>query len=371
MKLIKATSEDNHRLSEYLKHTLFPMSVDLCLHRDNDFFAPYRLQSDDFSTYYLVDDHGNPQGMATLIFKQGWVGGKGPQTIGYLTDLRVSSQKKVALQWYQQFSSTLKVVCEERNCQSIFSVVPRHHLRAYNAFISPRPNKRQFPRYYLVRHLQFIVVHGVVPFAPAPLKGITLRSAIQGDRNALVDYMAGHRVNRPITFASTKNDVGDLIQRWKNLSIEDFIVAFDAKGDIVGCTAPWRPSDIQKYYVRAYSSKAKTLRTVFNFFSYLGVTHSLPPSGSFFNPVYLTHLCANNSDIFYSLVYYVFKRISKIEFLAYYHFQGYLTTLPPHFLIYSSIPCGLYCVVPWDIQVPDFVRPRPFEAPPDFEAAFF
>ena len=369
MELIKATPEDSNKLNQYFKSTFFPGSIDIYVHRQKDFFAPYRLQSDDFSTYYLADKKGNPQAVATLIFKKGWIEGE-PQTIGYATDLRISRHREAALYWSQYFLPIIKEEKEKRNCPSIFSVVPQKHRQTYNAFIRPRYNKRQLPRYYLFRKLRIVTLHGLFPFAPKPLNSLVLRSATKEDHPALVSYIAKKKVNKPISFVHSDSDVTKTIQRWKNLNLDDFILALDATGAIVGCTAPWRFTDVQEFYVRAYSPKGRTIQTILNSLSYLGVTHPLPRVGQVLNSVYLTHLLADNSDIFYSLLHHVFKKTSKSEFLIYYDFEGHLITLPPRPFISSSISCGLYCVIPPDEAVPELLKPRPFRAPPDFEAAF-
>lgn len=369
MQLIKATSEDSDKLNQYFKDMVFPGPIDLYVHRQRDFFAPYRLQSDDFSTYYLSDKQGKPQAVATMIFKKGWIEGR-PQTIGYATDLRVSRHREAILQWSQHFLPIAKEEKEKRDCQFIFSVVPQDHRQAYNAFIRPRHHKRQLPRYYLFRQFKIVTLHGLFPFAPKPLKSLVLRPAVENDRQDLMNYIADKKANKPISFAQSSSDVTKLIHRWKGLDIEDFILALDSKDTIVGCTAPWRPIDIQKFYTRAYSAKGRTAQTIFNFLSHFGVTHSLPQAGEAIHPVYLTYLLTDNPDIFYSLLHHIFKKISKFEFLVYYDFAGHLITLPPRPFISSTIPCGLYCILSPDEVVPELLKPRPFRAPPDFEAAF-
>lgn len=369
MELIKATLADSEKLNQYFKTTVFPGIIDINIHRDRDFFAPYRLQSDDFSTYYLADKQGNPQAVATMIFKKGWVEGQ-PQTIGYATDLRVSRRREAIFTWSKHFLPIVEAEKKKRNCRFIFSVVPQDHRQAYNTFIRPRYRRRELPRYYLFRRFKIVTLHGLLPLAPKPLPSLNLRHAVEEDRQPLMEYIANKKAHTPISFAQSAFDVTRLLQLWEGLHIEDFILALDSRDTIVGCTAPWCSSDVQKLYAKAYSTKGRTAQTIFKCLSYLGITHTLPRVGEALNPVYLTHLLVDNPDIFYSLLYYVFKRTSKSKFLIYYDFTGHLTTLPPKPFISMGIPCGLYCVLPHDETVPELLKPRSFRAPPDFEAAF-
>ena len=367
MKLFKATPKDSDKLSEYFKGAVLPGPVHICTHR-KDFFSPYRLQSDDFSTYYLADPKGTPQAVATLIFKKAWVEGE-EQVIGYATDLRVSHDREAILQWAQHFLSIIKLEKEKRNCPSIFSVVPQAHRQTYNAFIRPRYNKKQLPRYYLFRRMGIVTIHGLFPFAPKPLESLVIRWATPEDHLPVTRYIAEKKANKPISFAQSHLDVTRSLEQWEGLDMKDFMIALDSNGEVVGCTAPWRFTN-HTIYAKAYSPKGKTIQTMSNYLSYLGMTHSLPAAGQALEPVFLTHLLADNSDIFYSLLHNTFKQISKTEFLVYYNFEGHLITLPPKPFISSTIPCGLYSIIPSDETVPEILKPRPFRSPPDFEPAF-
>ena len=103
MKFVKATEADNEKLKNYFSEMVLPGPINLRMLRPFDFFAQYKIQSDDFVTFNLVnEDNGEVGALATLIFRQAYIEGK-ETTVAYATDLRVSSSRKAVLQWAQYF----------------------------------------------------------------------------------------------------------------------------------------------------------------------------------------------------------------------------------------------------------------------------
>ena len=56
MQLVRATDDDNEKLLHYFSQTSFPGPVRLRLRRMFHFFNQYRIQSDDYATYLLLND---------------------------------------------------------------------------------------------------------------------------------------------------------------------------------------------------------------------------------------------------------------------------------------------------------------------------
>src|SRR5574340_155085 len=101
MRLVRATAADNDRLCEFFGASHVPGDVDLRLERE-DFFLPYRAQTDDFATYLLVNPEEQIEAMATLLFRPGYLGEE-KQSIGYATDLRVANSRRAIMGWAQHF----------------------------------------------------------------------------------------------------------------------------------------------------------------------------------------------------------------------------------------------------------------------------
>lgn len=369
MRVIKATDEDNERLLHYFAQMPMPGSIEVQLRRMFNFFNQYRIQTDDYATCILENDNGEIDAMASILFRSGRIDGT-DETIGYATDLRVSPTRKAVLNWSQHFLPVIENERDLRQCKYIFSAVPYAQRQAYNAFIRPRNLRRGMPRYHLFRRFELISLHGIWPFHDLPLSGIKVRSANENDFEQLAEYILKMTAHRSLVYYTNIADFKKSLDRWRDLYIENFILAFDVAGNLIGCTAPWSPERVQRSYPLKYDSEAKNFRDLLSVLSFFRLAHPLPKENQELELRHLTHLYADNPDVFYALLYNAFRLCGKKEFLLYPHFEGELLSMPPRSFISSSNPYGLYCILAPTDPIPDFLKPRSLQTPPTFEPAF-
>lgn len=370
MRLVRATAEDSDRVTSYFNSSSLPGVVDLGFQRKGSFFDLYRLQSDDFSTYVLLDDQSQPVAMASLIFRSAKIEGQ-METICFATDLRVSSSRGAVLSWSQHFLPVLEREKERRQCRYVFSMVSQNQKQAQNAFVRPRSMKRKLPRYFLFRRFHAVALHGVWPLRPQPLPTIKIDSCQESDQEALLEYILAKKKIKPLSFSPTATELANSIERWNGLLWKHFLLAKDRSGNILGCVAPWAPSKVQSIQPLRYSTEALTLKEGLHLLSFLGLGKKLPALQKAFEFSYLTHLHAENPDILYSLLDHCYRHTSRNEFLVYTHFDNYWLTTPPRGFIASTIPAGFYCLLSPDQAVPDFLKPTHLHEPPDFELAYW
>jgi hypothetical protein len=347
-----------------------PGSIDVSYVRVGSFFNQYQLQSDDYLTYLLLNDDDQIEAMASLVFRPARVDGQ-TQTIGFAKDLRVSNSRGAILSWSQHFFPVIEEEKAKRNCQYLFSVVGQSQKQAYNAFVRPRSMKRRLPRYYLFRRFQIVSLHGLKPWRDGPLPNIRVRAAQESDRDALYGYIVKKKSLKPLTYTSDLAEVDASLARWKDLKLENFLIAQDKDQNILGCTGVYSPARTQRVMVQGYSSQAMTLKEGLQLLSIVGLGKRLPAVGQYLEMSYLTHLFAENPDIFYGLLFTAFKNTVKNQFLVYTHFDHYWLTLPPRGFLSSTMPAGFYCVLSPDQVVPDFLKPVHLHEPPDFELALW
>lgn len=367
MRIIKAEVSDNDRLCNFFNQTILPGHVDLRLERE-DFFRPYRLQSDDYSTYLLLNPEDQIEAMATLVFRQGYLGGQ-RQVIGYATDLRVSNSRRAILSWAEHFMPILEAEKTSRQCQSVFTVVAQLQRQAYNAFIRPRLTRRTLPRYHLFRNFRMVSVHGIMPWAAKPLSTIFLRQGTESDLEMIASYLAGRHRRGILHFTATTEEFLASFKRWPDLRASDFILAFDFHRRLVGCVAPWNSDSLQKTFAEQYHRRAKVLHDSLQVLALFRLGKRLPKAGRALHFSYLTHFYADNPDIFYSLLHASF-RTSPHQFVVYPHFDGDLPFTPPRNLITASLKAGLYCIQDPNQLSPDFLSWSRRAAAPEFELPF-
>ncbi len=369
MKLVKATDEHNKALIDFYKQYSYAAQTELELVRKNIFFQHYKIQSDQHTTYLLIDKEEQIQGMATLLFRDAWLQGK-KQVIGFATDLRVSKNRAAIISWSKHFLPALEEEKKKHNCTYIFTVVSNKQTQAYNAFIRPRKKNRPLPRYFLYRKFKLISIHGLLPFSDEKLPGVTFRTAEYEDKDKLLEYMHIQKINKPIRFIDSKEDILRDIEALPYFNLQDFVIALDHKKQIVGCVAPWVNPALE-IKIKSYNNAlAMSAKQSLKFLSWIGMTRPLPNVGQTLPLNFMTHFFADNPDIFYSLLRHCYDSSFKRDILVYPHFKGHLPSLPPKGFIHSKAKFGLYCLLSPDEPVPGFLKPSPYKDPPDFEAPF-
>jgi len=367
MRIVRAGEEFNDRSCTFFAGAVLPGHVDLRLERE-DFFRPYRLQSDDYSTYLLLNDQDQIEAMATLVFRNGWLGGE-PQTIGYATDLRVSPSRRAILNWAQHFLPILESEKKKRDCRYVFTMVAQLQRQAYNAFIRPRLTRRNLPRYHLFRKFRMVSVHGVLPWAPRPLKTILFRHGTDSDLEAIAAYLAKRRKRAVLHYSPEPEMVLKQLLRWPGLDARSFILAFDFHRNLVGCVAPWDSDQLQKTFAVDYHRRAKVLYDSLKAAALFGLAKRLPKAGRALHFSYLTHFEADNPDIFYGLLHSAY-RTTNSQFVMYPHFEGDLAFTPPRSMITASIKAGLYCIQEPSELPPEFLTWSRRATPPELELPF-
>jgi hypothetical protein len=209
-----------------------------------------------------------------------------------------------------------------------------------------------------------------VPFSERPLHSIQLKSADTNDVEALCEYWRDRAKLRPLAMLHTPDTFVAELKRWKGLKLSDFRIARDSKGQIRGCTALYNPRSVQTLSPIGYRGFAGTLQQMLSIGSLTRVVRALPKPGEEFEVRFLTHLACDTAEIFHRLLDDAYSRLSARETLAYLHFRGNWRTLPPNSFVASSLPYGLYMILPPNQDAPPWPVPSVQSLPPDFEAAW-
>lgn len=367
MKVIQAGPEHSALLSDFLSSQSLKGPMDVKLLRP-DFFAHYRLQSPDYVTYMMMNENNQIEATASIVFREAMLMDQ-PHLLGFACDLRVSSRRRAILNWTEHFLPVLEQLREQKNC-IIFSAVPQGQRLAYNAFIRPRSVKRKLPRYHLFRRFRLVSLHGMWPFAHDRIKSLRIRSLQKSDMDALVDYLWTKSQHLPLHFYPNKDAVEKELRRWPGLADASFFIAFDKDGNIRGCVAPWTSTAVQNVVVDKYHTPSRTLKEGLSLLSWLGMTRVLPKQGRPLQFRHLTHLHADNPDIFQNLLIHAYHLCTKKEFLVYNHFENDLISKPPPAFLSATQKVGLFSVLNPNDPVPDFLHPSRMAGTPYFESAW-
>lgn len=373
MILERASLTHQEELTHFFEQFSLSSIIDMKVRRPQGFFAPYKTLSDHYDTLILRDKNRKIQGTASLIFRDSIFEGQ-KQKIAFATDLRIEPSRKAILAWADHFLPTLRNTLQEQGVTSVFSIINTQDQAAVNTFVRPRSMKRAMPRYYLYRKFQMVSIHGRFPWAPEPVKGLTIQRAENRHLGPLLEYICNRAQYRAFSTVWDDHSFFDRLSRMKGLSIQDFWIAFDSREKIVGCLAPWSLGDLQEYCPLSYGLRAHNFRQFLKFGKFLGWTHPLTKPLSRTGeeaPLkfkILTNLYVDNEDVFDSLVGAAFDHSAKDEFLIYTHCNLDIRLNPPQGWVTASHPYGLYAVVPPEVEIPSFLHPS-HRLNPEIEAS--
>lgn len=369
MNLKKATEADSEKLKTYFSAQPLPGPMEIYIDRHGSFFDKYKLYSKDYVTYFLEDEDGEIHGLASMIFSPGYINGQ-REILGYATDLRISNSRKAVLNWSQHFLPILEEERQKRQCRFVFSVVSRSQKMAINAFLRPRSNRRQLPRYHLYRKFSVIGIHGRLPWAPRILPGLHNRSATKEDLPRIHGFLSQRGNGLEFPHLSGPADLEHQLDSWIGFQFADLKLVENSHGELLGTYALWNPLAIESFRAQSYSGVTLTLQQALRFFRWTGTTRPFAPAGNPLRFRYLTHLRASTPDVFESILTMVWNSTLKEEFVLYPHYEGDLTHSPPKSFITSESKSGLYCLQAPSDTYPDFFHRSFEENSPYWELSF-
>ena len=362
MKLFLAQPSDKKALAKYYKSFEIPGAVDLKLDRRGDFFKPYESQSDNYWTF-ILRDREDILGVASFVILECLLDGQ-IQKVAMGRDLRISPSRKAVMGWAEHFLPVMDDLRKNLKIKHFFSILNLSEVRALNAFVRPRKMARPIPRFYLHRKFNLNSVHGHFPFTRKdPLPHLKVESCQKATEDALLAYLVHQSQNRNLSISWNTDELLKKIQRF-HLKMEDFLVAFDQQGNIVGSMAPWSSAGIQEAIPLRYGLRGHNFRQFLKFGEVFGWTKSITKPVSRLKreiPLsykYLLFLNADNADIFESMLWRAYQKVEKHEFLVYLQMRSDVIYKRPANWISAQIPYGLYALVSPNTEPPDFLSPR-------------
>lgn len=365
LKLIEAEEKHSSILKTYFNEQVVSGHLDYSILRQGSFFNHYRLLSDNFTTLLLMDDTDKLLGTATVTFARAYVNHQ-EQNVAYLSDLRISPQREAIQNWAPMFVPEFYKKLEEKNCKYTFSIIESYESQAYNALLRPQKLKRHLPHYYLFRKINLHFFFGKWPFSTPPTPTIRLSHAQSSDIEMICEYLMKKKVGSKLYFNLTPEVLQNKFKQWPDFKIDDFILAKNAKDQLVGCIAPWNSQGTQQWVARGYRDESQLLYQTLKLTSPLRITRAMPDIGQNMNLKFITHCGVDNAEVFYALLNRAYEESSRQEVLAHTNYFGDYLTRPPKAFVSSKIPFGFYSVLPPESEFPSFLKPNPFSAPPDF-----
>lgn len=370
MNLELAKVSDDIELKSFYNQQIVKGLYDYKVVRTHSFFDQYKLTTQDYLTYFIRDNNRQIKAMASILFKKAYINDQ-EQTIGLITDLRLSNSRKAVLTWAREIVPAIEHAKKERQCQFVFSDIEFYDNNDYYMLLHRRNRNTRLPRYHLFRKFYEIVIYGKKFFADPILDSIKIDCARSEDVEAISHYLQTKSVRRPLRYHLTPEEILRRCQTWPGFGLEDFLVAKNHRGDIIGCMAPWNNSSIQRVIPQRYHGKSFQVFSTSRILSALGLSRPLPSEGNAFNVKHITHGAYDNPDIFYALLSKAYDDCRNRELIVYPNYFGDYATRPPLSFLEIKIPYGFYNVLEHNMKLPPYLYPNSFHPAPDFQFSFF
>lgn len=354
---------DNQNLLEFFDQ--FSMSgtqLRLRYLRSPDFFSFLQDQSKEFFVFIYENPKGDILGVGTLSLRDAYLHGK-QIPLGYLGDLRIKTDRKLAVVWRQFYASLLQKasqIQELRGCQHFITAVLDDNPIARNALIEKSSAKF---KYIPLFHYEMVNLLSKFPWPSDSYSKFICRRATEEDRDVLWKFLSEQ--NKKTLFGFTDDEWNRRLKTWPDFDVTRFWICKKRRhlnsanferahskqeNPILGCFATWSPTPHKRILVEKLS-----LPTQLFFSTLRGLGAPKVKLGQVLPVTYLTHLYTldslsseDRSSVFSALLheYVQSDPHAKDSLISFCNFknQPLLERFFPW--ITQKVPITLYQVIP-------------------------
>ena len=357
--LREATPLDSPELNRFFSSIPILGFLSVKIHRQVDFFSLFHRLGQTYKTFILEKfSHSEAMlqlhsptpeilGTASFLF-QNRICDKVSKKIAFGCDLRISPQRKAILSWGKYFLPQVEKLIITENLDHIITSINLTELQVINAFIRPKITRTDRPVYELIQKYNLVTLHGFYPAQFSLNKNIFISKFESTDKDQLLSYLTQKLNNLELVASDYTIDLQLAIQKSLLYSLNQFLVAKDLSGKIIGCVHPVASTLLQDYFPQSYTDQADNFRQFLKVSSFLGFTRKLTRPFSRTNKEQtltfkmLHFLFFEHPEVMNSLVYTAYKQSQNNEFLIYAYQPENFFYRPPRGTIRTEIPYALY-----------------------------
>ncbi len=352
--LREADPSDSTELNRFFSSIPTQGFLDIKIHRQIDFFSLFHRLGQQFKTYVLDQNNSEILGTASFLY-QNRICNQQIQKIAFGCDLRISPQRKAILSWGKYFLPQIKILLGTEKIDHIVTSINLSETQVINAFIRPKITRTDRPVYELVQKYNLVTIHGFYPLQFAVNKNILISKHNNPDKNMLASYIHQKLKNLELVSEEYLQDLNSAIQKSLLYSWNQFVIATNSKGEIIGCTHPVSSTLLQDYLPQNYNHQANNFRQFLKFSHFLGFGRKLTKPFSRTNKEQtlnfkmLHFLFFDHPDVLKSLVDFTYKNSKNNEFIIYSYQPENFSYRPPQGTIHTEIPQAIYEIKPPNI----------------------
>ncbi len=287
------SKSDNERILEFFENnTMESSGLTLRYTRSPDFFAFLRNRSDLFFVFVYEDISNQIKGVGSISIRDGFIDGVRTK-VGYLGDLRVQTNRRLALTYRKLYGDLIyysKEIFEFQGCHRFLTVVINGNEKAENALLHRNQYRisKDRSRFEYRKVVDYSMVNLILKY-PEPFKRkgtpslFSVKNLSQSEWSTLELFWAEENMKIPFGFDSS--ELARRLNSWPDLERRNFWAAFSETGEILACFAIWDPKKSKRIIVEKL---AWTMKVKLQAFKVLG-----KPSmkvGKHLEVLYLSHL---------------------------------------------------------------------------------
>lgn len=349
--LRESNPTDSEKLGGFFSQIPTQGLLEIKIQRQVDFFSLYRRLQLDFRNYIMeetnVFQNNEILGTASFLFQDTQVSNQNTK-ISYACDLRISHQRKAVLNWSRYFLPQLHSLISAEKIEHFMTSINLESSQMINAFIRTKQKRSNKPLYELIRKFNLVSIHGFYPLVFSTNPYIKVRYLEKQHQDKLIRYLTAKLKTLDLVPTTMINSLQEYIQSSLLYSFRNFIVAIDAKDNIVGCCYALSSSLLQDYFPQNYSQQSDNFRQFLKFASFLRIGRTLTRPFSrtqkdqTLNFQFLHFLFFEHPEVFQTMTKFAYDNSRQNEFLVYAYEQNVFNYRPPIGTINSESPYALY-----------------------------
>ena len=360
----------NEKILKFFDET--PMKgkgLQLRYERTPDFFKFLDYQSKDYFVFY-IEKENQVMGVGTLVIRPGMIHGENVY-VGYLGDLRIKFDKRLAILWrkfYSDLLANLYKIEEFYHCKYLLTAIIDENVQAVKALVH---NERLSYKYIPKTPYQMVNILMKTPFLGIRKRSFKVRRAHEVDKESIQLFFERNHHKRSFGFSFNKeyNELDYRLKNWTNFEMSNLFM-IEKDGNLLGVTGLWSPSSAKKIVVEAIPKSQKQQ------LKFLSPFTKIPKVGEELKVLYMTLLTLEESldqrdrqQIFRQLVLelHKYQEVKESHVLAFTDYPTMDPLLPAlKGFIHFETAMTLYQVVNKEVRDSDEVMDG---FPPGFEMA--
>ena len=294
-----ANAADNAQLIELAAACPMKAAVSICVHREPDFFALNRLESDRWSVAVAEADGGLVIGCSAMAARRVWLDGRIVETT-YVSDLKVHPDHRgkgaadaltlYAWDWCSRIAADVPALITVLGGNTSME----RRIRACRAM--PPLTRSGTIRVHTVSLLGRRRVSSDT--------GTTVSPATPEDLEEMADLWRRVMSGRQFAPAHSPAELAEWIAAAPGLEMEDYWLARDRDGRIAGYLALWDQRPLKQLHVVGLTLRGAIFRTLFNAAAHALAAPRIPPPGDHIPCLAALHVCvpADRPEVLHRLL---------------------------------------------------------------------